>query len=167
MAWPRSAKRRTGRSDRSLAAAVNSSPDAPDQLREMLADARSLLERFEQFLAESTQIIPAVGDALIRGELDAIGPLVDRSQQLAESMLHNQVEQTIFLQRSARQLGATAASAFGAGFGGSVWALVPESVAQEFERRWTSEYHRQFAKNQSASKFFRTRAGPGVVRLLV
>jgi len=39
--------------------------------------------------------------------------------------LGNQIPQTIFLAKTARQLGAVAASAFGAGFGGSVWALVP------------------------------------------
>ena len=40
------------------------------------------------------------------------------------------VPETVFLAKSARAEGALAASAFGAGFGGSVWALVPtESVA--------------------------------------
>ena len=57
------------------------------------------------------------------GDLDAFGALVDRSQALAESLLGNQVLQTIHLASSARQLGAVAASAFGAGFGGSVSAL--------------------------------------------
>ena len=59
----------------------------------------------------------------------AFGDLVDRSQQLAERRLGNQVPETIELARSARELGARAASAFGAGFGGSVWALVSRADA--------------------------------------
>jgi galactokinase len=44
-----------------------------------------------------------------------LGVLVDRSQAMAESILRNQVPETIHLARSARELGAVAASAFGAG----------------------------------------------------
>ena len=42
----------------------------------------------------------------------------------------------------ARELGADAASAFGAGFGGSVWALVPNEEAGAFAERWAAHYHR-------------------------
>src|SRR5699024_12638852 len=51
-------------------------------------------------------------------------------------------DETIALQRIARELGAHAASAFGAGFGGSVWALVPEQEAGAFAERWAAHYHR-------------------------
>ncbi len=51
--------------------------------------------------------------------------MAERSQEAAERWLGNQIPETIALARLARHVGATAASAFGAGFGGSVWALVP------------------------------------------
>jgi len=54
------------------------------------------------------------------GTWDKIGVLIDRSQDGAERLLGNQVPETIALARLARDLGAVAASAFGAGFGGSV-----------------------------------------------
>src|SRR5207249_5011124 len=97
--------------------------------------------------------------------IDAVGKLVDRSQHLAETLLGNQVEQTISLARKARELGAVAASAFGAGFGGSVWALIPSSAAAEFSARWGDEYHRSFPEHRARSAFFMTRAGSGVLHL--
>src|SRR5206468_6712898 len=114
----------TGRADPTLAAALASRPGAHAELG-ALADGRSpgLRARLEQFLAECGEIIPGAGDALLRGDLDALGDLVDRSQAGAERGLGNQIAETIHLQRSARRLGAAAASAFGAGFGGSVWAM--------------------------------------------
>ena len=60
------------------------------------------------------------------------GKLVDESQVAAEELLGNQVPETISLAKHARALGAYAASAFGAGFGGSVWALVSRSEAEQF-----------------------------------
>ncbi len=162
----------TGREDGSLAAALASAPDAPDRLREILrASATSklpshiLLDRLEQFLAESTEIIPAVGDALARGDVAAIGPLVDGSQALAERSLQNQTPETIALARSACALGAVAASAFGAGFGGSVWAIVRDNAAEDFRHRWADAYRRAFPTAGSRSEFFSTHAGPGLLRL--
>jgi galactokinase len=57
------------------------------------------------------------------------------SQAEAKSLLDNQVPETVALARSARELGAFAACSFGAGFGGSVWALVDRD-AEAFARRW-------------------------------
>ena len=86
-----------------------------------------LLDRFNQFVEESTELVPAAADELGAGDLDAFGRTVARSQELAERLLRNQVPETVALVRSARDHGAWAASAFGAGFGGSVWALVDAS----------------------------------------
>ncbi len=162
----------TGRADLWLADAVASSPDAPDRMRDILRTARAatlspedLLHRFEQFLAESAEIIPEVGDCLARGDVEGIGLLVDRSQRAAERWLGNQVEETVALARSARKLGAAAASAFGAGFGGSVWALVRAREAEEFIERWAREYRRAFPARAPHSEFFLTRAGEGMRRL--
>ncbi len=140
----------TGRDDDSLAAALDSSAEAADRLRSLIrqtrsgsADAMRLEERLEQFIHESTIIIPTAADQLASGDFGGFGTSVDRSQELAERLLRNQVPETIALVRSARDLGAIAASAFGAGFGGSVWALVERRAADDFVARWTrlvSEY---------------------------
>jgi galactokinase len=75
-------------------------------------------------------------------------------------MLKNQVPETVHLARRARELGATAASAFGAGFGGSVWALVTREGAEEFLRRWRDDYSRHFPQHAARARFFGTTAGP-------
>ncbi|MBH05633.1 MAG: galactokinase [Phycisphaeraceae bacterium] len=118
-----------------------------------------LLDRFDQFVAENNEIIPQVAQLLARGELDAIGPLVDRSQQLADELLGNQIPQTTWLARAARQFGAIAASAFGAGFGGSVWALMDHTMAPRFCQKWHAAYTRQWPTESETSCFFLTRPG--------
>lgn len=153
----------TGRREPSLFAALNSAPDAVNQLRQQLvghSQRDRLLARLDQFSAECFTIIPKVGDLLERGDTAGIGPLIDRSQAGAESGLGNQIPETIFLQRSARRLGAVAASAFGAGFGGSVWALVVEQDLEQFQESWRAEYVKSFPVSGSDSSFFITWPGP-------
>ena len=158
-------REQTGRSDNSLAAAIQSSGDAPERLRSWLADDDTLLDRFEQFLEESTQLVTAAGDQLAAGDLDGFGRTVDRSQRLAEERLRNQVPETIALARLARDHGAFAASAFGAGFGGSVWALVSSSDAPVFLDRWQNAYRTAHPAAAPRARFFLTRPGPASVRL--
>ena len=161
----------SGRSDSTLAA-VASVPGAIDELRELLRSDHEptfpsghLLARFEQFLEESEVLIPAAKSALGRGDLAAFGELVDRSQAAAEWGLGNQVPETIGLTRSARELGAVAASAFGAGFGGSVWAMVAEGRALDFAREWAARYRQDFPVPSLRSEFLVTAPGPGARRL--
>ncbi len=116
-----------------------------------------LLDRFDQFVAESVEIIPAAADALEAGDLARFGALVDRSQAQCEQRLGNQVPETVALARLARELGADAASAFGAGFGGSVWALVPDEAVEAFTRNWSRAYGRAFPHVEP--RFLATRAG--------
>jgi len=116
-----------------------------------------LRDRIEQFRVENYEIIPAVSELLAAGVYDDIGELVDRSQRNAEQLLGNQVEETIFLQRSARRLEAIAASAFGAGFGGSVYAIVHTSDAEDFKSEWRSDYLSRFPHHATVSEFFTTR----------
>lgn len=103
-----------------------------------------LINRVRQFFEESFEIIPAVARLISDGRIESIGELVDRSQSNAEALLGNQVDETIFLQRTARDLGAIAASAFGAGFGGSVYALVRKSEAKSFASSWSEVYSVRF-----------------------
>ncbi len=125
------------------------------------ADAdEDLPGRFEQFFREDQEIIPAAGDAIAAGRLEEIGPLVDASHAAAARGLQNQVDQTDFLQAGARRMGALAASYFGAGFGGSVWALVEKPRAEEFRRAWEQDYAGKFPDDAARGEFFITRPGP-------
>ena len=155
----------SGRADLWLADAVASSPDAPERIRRILEGTPALLERFEQFHVESDEIIPAVGDLLARGDVAGIGPLVDQSMERAVRLLKNQISETIALARSARTLGAAAASAFGGGFGGAVWALVRSGEADGFLSRWADDYRRAFPSRAAAAEFFLTPAAPAMRRL--
>jgi galactokinase len=172
----------TGESYPSLAAAIDASPGAAENIRKLLraeaavpermdrasgpgADAVASHARFEHFLLESDKLIPAAVDALADGDLARLGRLVDHSQQAAEKLLGNQIPETSFLARQARELGAIAASAFGAGFGGSVWALVPEADAVAFRARWADAYAAHFPVAARRSEVLITHAGPGVVEL--
>jgi len=168
----------TFRSDAHLAAALASMPHSADRIRDIIKQnaasefsPEDLLGRFEHFLEESELIIPAAGNALMKEDVPEFGAQVSRSQQLTESLLQNQVPETVYLAQSAIRLGASAASAFGAGFGGSVWALVKRPVADQFLKQWRSEYHQQFPatkekrKAAASNAFFLTEAGPSAFEL--
>jgi galactokinase len=154
-----------------LAAAATNSLDAPDRIRDAIrkgapnADREWLVHRFDQFLLESESIIPRACDALARNDLRTFGELVDQSQAATESLLRNQVPETIWLAKEARRLGAIAASALGAGFGGSVWALVASESAAEFARRWQQAYEASPFPARVSSQFFVTAAGPHIIQL--
>jgi galactokinase len=151
-----------------LADVIDAAPDALERLG--LAIARStgifsvheLFDRLDHFLEEDRRILPAALDALGAGQWDAFGTLVDRSQHAAETLLGNQVPETCRLQRLARELGAQAASAFGAGFGGSVWALVETDGAPEFADRWLSRYAEHHPDAAGRAMAFVTRPAAGV-----
>src|SRR6185436_4179336 len=104
----------------------------------------ALLDRFDQFLEESERLIPSAMGQLEARDYAAFGAIVDRSQALAETLLGNQIPETIALAAFARQQGASAASSFGAGFGGSVWALVRVEEATAFIDRWSRRYADRF-----------------------
>ena len=162
-----------GRSVISLGCAVASSSEATPQIRDLIraqADssvpAAFLSNRFEQFIAETYEIVPAAADALRQSNWSEFGRVVDLSQSYAEELLENQVSETSFLARSARELGAVAASAFGAGFGGSVWALVESGKSAEFIDAWASSYRHRFPERESA-RFFASKCGPAAQEIAV
>ena len=162
----------SGRAEATLEAAVTAEPGAADDIRRAIARAHDdefgadrLTSRFDQFVLESGSIIPAAGDALVAGDLVRFGQLVDRSQDAVERWLGNQVPETIDLARSARELGAAAASAFGAGFGGSVWALVREGDSRRFSADWEHAYRQRHPAAADRAVFFETGAGPAAMRI--
>ncbi len=119
-------------------------------------ETRELIDRVRQFYCENFTVIGQVSDLLSAGQIDRIGGLIDISQRNAERYLGNQTEETIVLQRTARELGAAAASAFGAGFGGSVYALVRREAAEEFTGHWRKKFHSRYPGLGRYSSFFRT-----------
>jgi galactokinase len=165
-------RRATGRADATLGAALASDPGAGSRLRALLAKERhaearpdELCARVDQFVAESEEIVPAAAAALAAGDLGAFGSLVDRSQALAASHLRNQLPETEYLACTARELGAAAASSFGAGFGGSVWALVRERGHTHFLREWRARYAARFPGRADACDFFTTTAAGAAARI--
>ena len=103
--------------------------------------AEHLQGRLRQFFDETYRFVPRAADALARGALDEFGEIVAGSQQGAERALENQIPETMNLVRIARELGAVASSAFGAGFGGSVWAMVPvDGRVERFISEWRDRY---------------------------
>lgn len=144
-----------------------------DAMRPKADDGRSriedvspeVFERRAQFHEETDVIVPGVGDAIRDRDWSTLGSLVDRSQLLAETVLRNQVVETIHLARSARENGAIAASAFGGGFGGAVWAMVQRDDADRFLAVWRADYERAFPAKRARAKWALTRPGASARRV--
>ena len=149
-----------------MEAIFRSGPESVQAARQALREskskefsAQSLLSRLEQYDHESHQLIPAAMGAMQCGNWMELGNIVDESQRLAETCLHNQVPQTQRLAATARGLGAVAASAFGAGFGGAVWALVEKARVGTFLRQWRNVYLSEFPNLSGNASFFQTTLG--------
>ena len=121
-------------------------------------------ERIEQFLIESLVLVPA-GARLIAAADPGVGEVLQRSQELADQGLRNQVPQTRLMVSLAREMGVVGASSFGAGWGGSVYALVPTDDAEDFASQWLQAYRDREQAAERASTIV-TRPGPGACRLL-
>jgi len=136
----------TGSSNPSLAAALASAPDASDRLRSACArldggafTSDDLARRLSQVCRELGRV-PLAAQAFADADTVTLGELTRASQGDAEALLGNQIPETVALARLAYDHGAFAASAFGAGFGGSVWALAPTDGIAAFAARWRQAY---------------------------
>jgi len=155
-----------------LGAALDRGPEMAARFAEAIAEREAdparrdrMLRRLDQLDRESRVLIPAAADALTRGDLAALGKAVAASQTGAERGLGNQIPETVALARTAVELGAVAASAFGAGFGGAVWALVPSSDRDRLLSAWREAYLARFPERREAARFVSTRAAPPAIRL--
>ena len=153
-----------------LGAVVAADADASLRLREIVRrhapeEEDELLTRLAQFVAESEDIVPGACATLGRNDITGFSSFVRRSQEYAENALSNQIPETVQLAQSAYAIGAAAASAFGGGFGGSVWALVREADADEFLESWRALYLEHFPQHQDTAQFFITPASAPAVRL--
>jgi galactokinase len=166
--WNRQAAIQAG----SLGEALDSGAGAAALLHDLLDrgssggfDAESLRTRLAHFTREDARV-PAAARAFATADRSAIGELAADSQLDADMMLDNQVPETRELVRQALNLGAFAASAFGAGFGGSVWALVNAQDAEPFSRDWASAYAAK-APHIAGGECFVARPGPPLTELPV
>ena len=150
------------RSDPTLAAAFDSGPEAHQRIRAVLLSqsTRRSLDRFDQFVAERGMVSDAAS-AIASGQFDHFAQLVSLSHQNAETLLGNQIPETSGLVRLAQQSGGLAASAFGAGFGGSVWAMTSANRLDGFVQEWRSRYEREFPEAARRAEFFVTRPSAG------
>jgi galactokinase len=153
----------------SLAEILRSSADAEERLRKGLSltnvaqfTSFDLVRRLEHFIIES-RIIRSVPNTISPATISQFGELVRQSHAAAARLLNNQTPATNRLVSIADELGAHAASAFGAGFGGSVWALVDNATAPQFLAEWQACYHREFPAQAERAEFFATR--PGIAAL--
>jgi len=125
-----------------------------------------------------------------------LGSIVDKSHRGAVNILRNQIAETAWLPLWARgieyqfrtkpalyvddstnksvneittnpqRITAIASSAFGAGFGGSCWALVKRDEAETFATQWRNAYDDTFPpKDDDLREFFITEPGPGAFLL--
>ncbi|HVD91983.1 MAG TPA: galactokinase family protein [Vicinamibacterales bacterium] len=132
-----------GRRASSIASAIASDPAAANLLRDRVRasaiggwSAEALEKRLDHFIREDARA-PQALDAFRAVDAARLGELAAGSQADAEELLGNQVPETSELARSARAHGAFASCSFGAGFGGSVWALVARDEAASFAARWS------------------------------
>ena len=122
---------------------VTAAPAHAALLRDLIRHAQvaawpsdALERRLDHFIREDARVEEAV-EAFAAADRALVGRLAAGSQRDAENLLGNQVPESIALARSARDAGAFASCSFGAGFGGSVWALVDRAHADEFAHRWS------------------------------
>ena len=125
--------------------------------------ADELERRLAHFVAEDGRV-PAMLEAFGRADAAALGELSAASQRDAESLLGNQIPETATLARLAREHGAFAATSFGAGFGGSAWALVQASEAETFASRWRTAYRAAVPAVRDVASFV-VRPAPPVTEL--
>ena len=164
----------TSRTDATLADALNSATDAPAQFdviaRASATDefsAQHLLARLQQFQEETNINVPCAAEAAARGDWEMFAYYVAASQAGAERALENQVPETTSLVKVGLNAGAIAASAFGAGFGGSVWALVRTQNADDFADRWRAAYEIASPTTAAKAQFFSTRPAPPAFELKI
>lgn len=155
----------TGSEHATVADALASDEDALEGLRAVAAHDERLTKRLNAFITESEVSIPRAVEALRAGDLEAFGKAADLSHRNADEVLGNQIPETNALQALARELGATASAGFGAGFGGSVWALVPTAEAEEFGDRWLAAYLAEYPQWEDTASIVVTRPGGPARRL--
>ena len=153
----------------SLGAALASTPDAAARLETLARAARveewpaeALVNRLRHFSSEDARVHEAV-IAFQNRDLVRLKQAAEASQTESGTLLGNQVDETVMLARLALENGAFASRSFGAGFGGSVWAIV-ERESETFAERWLNSYRKLYPARRSVS--FVAQPGPLLMEFL-
>ena len=153
----------------SLAAAL-AGPGALEEMRARVVAApagafttEALLRRLAHFVAEDSRV-PEAARACADADVTAIGHVSAASQRDAEDVLENQVPETSALVSLARACGAYGATSFGAGFGGSAWALVSTADVEPFVAEWLGAYGRRFP-SRGGVEWFAARPSPSIIEV--
>jgi galactokinase len=120
----------------------------------------SQARRFTQFARECTELIPSAAEAARTGDARAFAHMAALSFALGDQALNNQIPETRALVAVALERGAIAASPFGAGFGGAVWALIPREKAEYFPIAWRNSAAHALKIPSGRMETFVTEAGP-------
>ncbi len=150
----------------SLTEVLSADPEAESRLGAVIDQHASgewppevLHVRLRHFARERPRVAEAA-DAFAGADRTRVGALAAASHHDADTLLQNQLPETNALVALALERGAFAASAFGAGFGGSVWALVDsvDPVATTtFGEEWMTAYRAAFPERTALSSWFAAR----------
>jgi galactokinase len=121
-----------------------------------------LVDRVRQFVMEDTRIIPRALSALRSREREAFGKELSASHRASARFLWNIVPEVDHLQSSALALGAAGASGFGAGFGGSIMAVVQARESRAFISGWRARYHDRHPERGQEASFLSAAPAPGI-----
>ena len=125
---------------------------ARDVYKQLSRRDKMLAERAYQFFMER-EIISRAVRCMKDGDIKGYGKLINESHELSKRYLGNIVPEVDFLQQTANRLCAYGATGFGAGFGGSCYAVVGRSESKDFIHRWEEEYLRAFPQYRKKAQF--------------
>jgi galactokinase len=134
-----------------------------NQMDEGLAKERDLdlSGRIRHFLREERDTTPRGVQAILWRDLKAFGAALSASHRASRRQLWNIVPEIDFLQCAAVKLGAAGASGFGAGFGGSIFAVIRKDQAEQFAAAWEQAYAERYPERHHEAVFFVSSPGPG------
>jgi galactokinase len=118
--------------------------------------------RVRQFLLEERKTTPEALRAVAWRDLAAFGAVINESHRASRRFLRNITPEIDYLQKAAVRLGAAGATGFGAGFGGSIFAVIQADKAAEFVSGWSKEYAKRYPARAPESVFFQARPSSGI-----
>jgi len=165
-------RQETGKSHKHLGEILDNDLESETFLRDVFIETDDavytrdeLSKRFEHFVSEHTQIVPAVISGLMRSCFNEVGLQLDRSHKLANLLLSNHVPQTNCLYETAKDHGALVVNTTGSGFGSSVWAIIESNNASLFLEQWQLGYETNFPDQKELALFLETAIAPSFLRL--
>jgi len=153
----------------SLAAALASDRRSGARLETLVRSAsvdgwssEALVNRLRHFSREDARVEAAIA-AIKNGDAVRLKDVATASQAESGTLLGNQVDETVALANLALEHGAIASRSFGAGFGGSVWAVVAGDRSS-FAKGWLGSYRKRYPARPSLA--FNAQPGPSLMEFV-